>query len=210
EVRSEHQSSRVDRARGSSSVRPHSPVLLHSCPAVRVRATCGQSEQSSHRPSGSGGGKLSHEAQPSVLVQEVNECVLRQSSAYTTTAGLLDGGGVEAAVGDGPQDVLQVRDVSQDGVNVHIDASKPAAHGGLVLLHVPEPRPQLTLHLSVGTSQRVLQLLQAVFIHNTRLGTMDRRSPREAETLRPAPSRITSLVDGCRTPRSRRKEKEKF
>ncbi len=41
-------------------------------------------------------------------------------------------------------------------------------------------------------------------------GTMDRRSPSEVETRRPAPSRMTSLVDGCRTPRSRRNEKEKF
>lgn len=95
--------------------------------------------------------------------QQVLSRVSRPSS------GLLDGRAVEAAVGDGPQDVLQVGDVSQDGVDVQVDAGQLASLGSLPLLHVPEMRPQMPIHVSLSAGQRVLQLLQTLFIHNTGL-----------------------------------------
>lgn len=81
-------------------------------------------------------------------------------------SGLLDGRAVVAAAGDGSQDVLQVGDVPQDGVDVQVDGRQPAALGGLQLLHVPEPRPQTSFHVSLSVGQRVLQLLQMLFIHS--------------------------------------------
>ena len=84
-------------------------------------------------------------------------------------SGLLDGGAVEAAAGDGPQDVIQVCDVSQDGCDVQVDGGQPAAHCVLLLLHVPEAWPQMSLHVTLSVGQRRLQLLQATFIHRPRL-----------------------------------------
>lgn len=91
------------------------------------------------------------------------------SHDWRRSSGLLDGGGVVAAAGDGIQDVLQVSDVSQDGVDVQVDGVQPAPLGRFLLLHVPEPRPQAALHVSLSAGQRVLQLLQALFVHHTGL-----------------------------------------
>lgn len=83
------------------------------------------------------------------------------------SSGLLDGRAVVAAAGHGPQDVLQVSDVSQNAVDVQVDAGQPAPLGSLLVLHVPEPRLQMALHISLSVGQRVLQLLQTLLIHKT-------------------------------------------
>lgn len=85
------------------------------------------------------------------------------------SSGLLNGRAVVAAGGDRVQDVLQVVDVSQDGVNVQVDAGQLAPLGRLLLLHVQQPRPQIPLHLPLSAGQRVLQLLQTVLVHHTGL-----------------------------------------
>lgn len=73
--------------------------------------------------------------------------------------GLLDGWAVVAAFGDGCQDLLEVSDVCQDGVDVAVDRVELAHVCGLLLLHVPESGAQIVLHRFLSTGQRVLQLL---------------------------------------------------
>lgn len=73
--------------------------------------------------------------------------------------GLLDGWAVVAAVGDGCQDLPEVSDVCQDGVDVAVDRVELAHVCGLLLLHVSESGAQIALHSFLSTSQRVLQLL---------------------------------------------------
>jgi len=79
-------------------------------------------------------------------------------------SGLLDGLALVAAAGDGPQDVLQVNDVCQDAADVQVDLGQLAPLGGLLVLHVLEPRPQ-SVHRIFLSGHRLLQLLQLCFIH---------------------------------------------
>lgn len=94
-------------------------------------------------------------------------CVFITSFQQVSVSGLLDGRVVEAAFGDGSQDVLQVGNVSHNGVDVLVDGDKPVTHSSLQILHVPKPRLQIKLHFSLSAGQRVLQLLHMLFIHNT-------------------------------------------
>lgn len=89
----------------------------------------------------------------------------KSSWLHPSPSCLLDRRAVVAALGDGSQNVVQVGDVSEDGVDVLVDADETPPLGCLPVRHVTQAWPKMLIHVPLGVSHRVLQLLQLTLVH---------------------------------------------
>lgn len=89
----------------------------------------------------------------------------KSSWLHPSSLSLLDRRAIVAALGDGRQNVVQVGDVSQYCIDVIVDADEMPPLGCLPVGHVPQSWPKLLIHIPLGISHSVLQLLQLTLVH---------------------------------------------